>query len=65
MNERVNTALIPSYAPPQVYREGWEAALAGRSRRSCLYVRQSSWWRAWHVGYDDALAEREKDRPNG
>lgn len=45
---------------PIVYRQGWDAAIAGKPRESCDFIGAGP-RAAWNEGYDDALREREKD----
>lgn len=49
---------------PIVYRQGWDAALAGKPTSVCDFFGTGP-RAAWHAGYADALAEREKDVSTG
>lgn len=51
---------MSAFSDPRCARRGWEAALAGEERTPpAAYDTLDAL--AWLQGYDDALAEREKD----
>jgi ribosome modulation factor len=49
---------------PQAYRQGWDAAAAGRPRWSCDFFGAGP-RAAWEQGYDDFMAERAKEPSDG